>query len=219
MNKCLKCNVNLHVNDNICPLCHNKVENVQNDSIFPEIKSKYKFHNLLVKISLLLSLCGVIFSSFINYIISKEISWALFVNLGILSFWITFIIGIKRRKNFMKLLFTEIVVIIGLAIIWDKYTGFYKWSLIYVLPLLCISYMITFLILRIFTNKINKDHIIHTYLNSLIGLIPLYFIFKKNINPLWPSYISVFTSIFTLIFIFIFNHKTLEHEMKRRLHI
>ena len=119
----------------------------------------------------------------------------------------------------MRILFAEIIAIIILSILWDLSTGFHKWSLTYCLPFLCIAYTITFLIIRIFTKYHNKEYILYTYLNSLIGIFPLYFILKDNLNTLWPSYISVLTSIFALIFLFIFNHHTLETEIERRLHI
>ncbi|MBE6154634.1 MAG: hypothetical protein E7163_03590 [Firmicutes bacterium] len=219
MNNCDKCNVKIHTSENICPLCKNKIDFKNNNSIFPQIKPKYKRHNLLKKITMFLSSCGIIFSLLINYTINKGFSWSLFVVLGIISFWLTFINGIKKRHNFYNLLITEIISLIILSIIWDYYTGFYKWSLIFVLPFLCVAYTITFLILRIFTNKTNKDYIVYTYLNCLIGLIPMYFIFTNKFKIIWPAYISVTTSIFTIIFLVIFNHRTLEKEIEKRFHI
>ena len=119
----------------------------------------------------------------------------------------------------MRILFTEILSIMILSIIWDLLTGFHKWSLMFVLPLLCIAYTITFLIIRIFTRQTRKEYILYTYLNSLIGLIPLYFIIGNKLSVLIPSYISVSISIVALIFLFIFNQRTLEDEIERRLHI
>ncbi len=219
MNKCLKCNVDIYTSTPICPICQNPIKLEKDNSLFPKIKSKYKFHKELLYISLLTSFLGIIISTILNLLISHELSWCIIVDLGITSFWLTFINGINKRKKIMKLLFTEIILITILSVFWDYYTGFHKWSIIYVLPFLCIAYTITFLILRIFTNKVNKDIIIYTYINALIGLIPLYFILKKSFKTLWPSYFSVITSIIALIFLFVFNYKTLENELARRLHI
>lgn len=219
MNKCPKCEVTLKSSSNICPLCHNKIKLKEKNSIYPKVKSPYRAYSLLIRISLLATLCGVIFSLLINYWISNEISWSIFVILGIISFWLTFSTGMNRRHGFMRILFAEILAIIILSILWDLSTGFHKWSLTYCLPFLCIAYTITFLIIRIFTQNTRKEYILYTYLNSLIGIIPLYFILKNNLNTLWPSYISVCTSIFALIFLFIFNHHALETEIERRLHI
>ena len=219
MNKCSKCDVILKTSSNICPLCHNKINLKEKNSIYPEIKTAYHQHHILAKLSLFITMCGIIFSLLINYWVNNEISWSIFVILGILSFWLTFSTGINRKHGFMRILFAEIISIITLSIIWDFITGFHKWSLMFVLPLICIAYTITFLIIRIFTSYTKKEYILYTYLNSLIGLIPLYFILENKLSILWPSYISVSTSIFALIFLFIFNHHTLEAEIERRLHI
>ena len=194
----------LKTNSNVCPLCHNKIDLKQKNSIYPELKT-YSNYNLLIRLSLFITICGIIFSLLINYWVNKEISWSVFVILGILSFWLTFSTGINRKHNFMRILFTEILSIMILSIIWDLLTGFHKWSLMFVLPLLCIAYTITFLIIRIFTRQTRKEYILYTYLNSLSVLI--------------PSYISVSISIVALIFLFIFNQRTLEDEIERRLHI
>lgn len=219
MSRCPKCEMNLKTNSTVCPLCHNKINLEAKNSIYPIVKNIYRAHDLLMKISLFTSICGIIFSLLINYWVNNEISWSIFVILGIISFWLTFSMGMNNKQGFMKILFGEIISIIVLSIIWDLSTGFHKWSLTYCLPFLCISYTITFLIIRIFTRYTKKEYILYTYLNSLIGLFPLYFILRDTLNTLWPSYISVSTSIFALIFLFIFNHHTLETEMKRRLHI
>lgn len=219
MNKCPKCEVVLKTSSDTCPLCHNKIKLKEKNSIYPELKTTYREHRILMKLSLFITLCGIIFSLLINYWISNEISWSIFVILGILSFWLTLSTGINHRHGFMRILFAEILIILLLSIIWDLLTGFHKWSLMFVLPLLCIAYTITFLIIRIFTRHTKKEYILYTYLNSLIGLIPLYFILENNLSILWPSYISVSTSILALIFLFIFNHHALETEIERRLHI
>ena len=173
----------------------------------------------MIKISLFISLCGIIFSLLINYWVNNQISWSPFVILGILSFWLTFSMGINSKHGFMRILFAEIISIMVLSIIWDLLTGFHKWSITYCLPFLCISYTITFLIIRIFTRHTRREYILYTYLNSLIGLLPLYFIIKNNLNTLWPSYVSVSTSILALIFLFIFNYYTLGTEIERRMHV
>jgi len=219
MNKCPKCNMTLHVNETVCPICHNPIDLNEPDSIYPKILPKYRSLKLFMKIALLISALGIIFSCSINYIVNNKLSWSIFVILGIVSFWLTFLVSAKHERSFMKKLFVEIIAIIILSILWDKSTGFHKWSFTYVLPFLCTSYTITFLIIRIFTSKATKDYVMYTYLNSLIGFIPAHFIIHNSVHPLWPSYLSIFTSVLVICFLFLFNRKTLESEIERRLHI
>ena len=73
MNKCPKCEVVLKTNHHICPLCHNKIDFKEKNSIYPQIKSNHKYRNLMI-ISLFISLCGIIFSLLINYWVNNQIS-------------------------------------------------------------------------------------------------------------------------------------------------
>jgi len=219
MKKCYKCNININSVNLKCPLCQSTIEEEVCDIVFPIIPNMYKKHNLIFKLLLFLSVFGCILCTIINYLISKKISWAIFVIAGIISFWITFITGMKRRNNFMKFLFAEVIIILLSSSIWDYFTGWHAWSITYVLPFLCISYITTLFILRIFIKNIFENYIIYIYINLLIGLIPLYFIFKDKLNNEIPSIICVIFSIFSLLILGIFNHKQMKNELERRLHI
>lgn len=219
MNKCINCQVTIQTNLNKCPLCNQEIKNEKPNSVYPEIKTSYKAHHILYRILLLISLLGITLSLFINYIISYKISWSFFVSLGIICFWVTFITAVKHRKNISKLLFAEIIALIIIAYVIDRLTGYHRWAIIYVLPFLCLSYTIIFILARIFRNHVTKELILYTYLNSLIGLIPLIFLIRKSIFPRWPSIISIIGSIFAIIFLTIFNHKTLKNEIEKYLHI
>ena len=220
MKKCYKCNVNINSSVPICPLCKNNIEkNEKDESVFPFIPNIYKKNKLILKCFMFFSFEGCILSIMINYLISNKISWSWFVVAGIISFWITFIIGIKQRNNFMTLLFLEVLIVMISAVIWDYFTGWYFWSINFVLPFLCIAYITTLFFLRIFLKNVFKDYIIYIYIYSVIGLIPLYFIIKGSLYIKWPSIICVIFSIFSILALGIFNHKQMKAELERRLHI
>ena len=220
MKKCYRCNVFIKSNVSKCPLCNGGIEDeLDGENIFPIIPNIYKKHKLFFKSLLFLSILGSVLCLIINYLVNKEIGWAWFVIAGIISFWITFITGIKKRNNFMTLLFVEIILILISSIVWDYFTGWHFWSITYVLPFLCIAYITILFSLRIFLKNIFKDHIIYIYINSLIGLVPLYFILRDKLTTKWPSIICVIFSIFSILLLAIFNHKQMKNELERRLHI
>ncbi len=220
MKKCYKCNVLVNSNIPRCPLCQTNIDGDNKDeSVFPVIPNMYKKHKLVFKLLLFLSVFGCVLSTIINYIMDRKIGWAWFVIAGIISFWITFIIGVKRRHNFMKLLFAEVMLLLISSIIWDYFTGWYFWSITYVLPFLCIVYIATLFFLRIFLKNVFKDYVIYIYINSLIGLAPLYFIIRNKLSMEWPSILCVVFSIISILALAIFNHKQMMNELERRLHI
>lgn len=220
MKKCYKCNVSLQSLSSYCPLCNNRIEsNELNESIFPVIPTLYIKHKLFLKLLLFISILGCAICTVINYFVSKKIGWAWFVIAGIVSFWITFITGIKRRNHFMKLLFSEVILILVCSVIWDYFTGWHFWSITYVLPFLSISYITTIFFLRLFLKNIVRDYVIYIYINCLIGLVPLYFIIRNRLLVEWPSIVCIIFSVFSLLTLAIFNHHQMKNELERRLHI
>lgn len=219
MKTCYKCNVKINTNVEECPLCHNILEEKnKGENIFPTIESKYQLREILEKILKFLAISSVFISIFLNYVISKEISWSLFVVAGITSFFITLNITLKTRKNFMKLLFAEFNIILFSSILWDIFTGFYKWSLNYVLPLTCISYIVAIFIMRIFFKYYIKDYVFYIVTSCLIGLSPIILLIFNVLTVRWISYISVCISIFVIALMYVFNKKSLQKELERRLH-
>ena len=220
MKKCYKCNVSINSSIAKCPLCNSNIEDDELDeSVFPIIPSLYAKNKLFLQLLLFISVLGCAICMVINFIVSKEFGWSWFVVAGALSFWITFIIGIKKRNHFMKLLFSEVILVLISSLLWDYFTGWHFWSVTYVLPFISISYITTLFFLRLFIKNIFKDHVIYIYINSLIGLIPLYFILRGTLSNEWPSILCVLFSICSILALAIFNHRQMKNELERRLHI
>ncbi|MBQ7136512.1 MAG: hypothetical protein IJO43_00865 [Bacilli bacterium] len=220
MKKCYKCNVSINTNVDKCPLCDNALTGKkEGDNIFPIIPSIYTKNTIFLKLLLFASILGCVICSIINLLVSGEVGWAWFVIAGIVSFWITFMTGIKKRNHFMKLLFSEVMVVLVSSVLWDYFTGWHLWSVTYVLPFLCIAYITALFFLRFFIKNIFKDYVIYIYINALIGLIPLYFILRGTLSNEWPSVFCVLFSVCVILALAVFNHRQMKNEIERRLHI
>lgn len=219
MKKCFKCHININTNIDECPLCKSPLNTKEKgEDVFPIIMNEYNNHNLLYKLLLLISVTGILSCTFINYSISKHLTWSYFVIAAIGSFWATLLTAIRKKNYFLKLLFAELNVILIASILWDFLTGWHNWSITFVLPLVCISYIISIFILRLFIRKLLKDHIIYSYINCLIGMIPLYFVLTNKVTIMWPSIACIILSGFLMIALMIFNKKQVTSELERRFH-
>lgn len=219
MRKCLKCNVTIASSSVVCPLCNTPIEKGESEDVFPNLYYDYKHHDLLLNILKVCSIIATCLCLFLNFTISREVSWSLFVIAGIVSFWLTLVTALKGRKHFMKMLFAEMVLIIIVSIIWDYFTGFYFWSVNYCLPFLCSIYTICILLMRIFRANLAKDFIFYATINSMIGLVPGILIILNKVTVFWPSYISVIISVVILVFLIVFNRRQVKNELERRFHI
>lgn len=219
MKKCFKCNVNINTNVDSCPLCKSPIKgNEKTYDVFPVIMNNYNNHTLLYKLLLLISATGILTCTFINYSISKQLTWSYFVIAAIGCFWATLLTAIRRRNFFLKLLFTELNIILIASILWDALTGWHNWSITFVLPFVCISYIASIFILRLFIRKLLKDYIFYSYINCLIGMIPLYFILTNKVSIVWPSIACVVLCSFLMIALIIFSKKQVTSELERRFH-
>ena len=214
MRRCLKCNVDIASNADICPLCQTPIEKAKGNNVFPELEFNYKHHSLLLNILKVCSLIAIIICLFINFTISRAITWAWFVIAGILSFWLTLVTALRGRKHFMKMLFAEMILIIVVY-----FTGFNFWSINYCLPFLCSVYMVLILLMRLFRRNLAKDFIFYATINSMIGLVPGVLLIFNKVSVTWPSYISVILSIVILVFLTVFNKRQVKNELERRFHI
>ena len=219
MRKCLKCNVSIASSSSVCPLCKTPIEKGDSYDVFPNFHYNYKHHDLLLNILKVCSIIAIVICLFLNFTISRTISWSLFVIAGILSFWLTLVTALRGRKHFMKMLFAEMILIIVSSILWDYFTGFNFWSINFCLPFLCSIYTICILLMRIFRANLAKDFIFYATINSMIGLVPGILLILNKVTVAWPSYISVIISVIILVFLTVFNKRQVKNELERRFHI
>lgn len=219
MNKCNKCNVFINTKTSKCPLCGCNIKNNDGINVFPHINYLDKKYHLMKKILLFLSLCGIFISLYINYSITHTLSWSYFVVLGIITFWITLLISLNSHKNLIKMLFLEMIILIGLSLIWDYSTGFKLWSINYLLPFICVLYLVGIFIIKLFMKKLESEFVFYASVASLIGLIPGILILFDKLYVKFPSYICSIFSMIMLIYLFVFNKKIVKDELEKRFHI
>lgn len=219
MNKCNKCNVYINTKTSKCPLCGCNINSSKGENVFPHINYLDKKYHLMKKILLFLSLCGIFVSLYINYSITHTLSWSYFVVLGIITFWITLIISLNSRKNLIKMLFLEMIILIILSLIWDYSTGFKLWSINYLLPFIIVLYLTLIFIIKLFIKRLESEFVFYASVSSLIGLIPGLLVLLDKLHVYFPSYICSILSIVMLIYLFVFNKKIIKDELEKRFHI
>ena len=67
----------------------------------------------------------------------------------------------RKRRNFAKSILWQVAFVSAIALLWDFFTGFHGWALDYVLPILCVSAMISIVLLANICKLHVQDYIIY----------------------------------------------------------
>lgn len=218
MIKCEKCNVELDIISNKCPLCNSVVQDNTNvDGSYPNIKTVVS-SKMLKKIIFFIACMVSIGVIFLNYILTPKIKWGWFVIGQIVMSYYIFSGILNGRKKVIKLLFALNILVCGLSIFWDAYTGFHGWSTNYVIPSLCISYGVFMVVLRIVKYYAFKENSSYIYLNILLMFLPIILVYfgYADLNVL--IYLSGLFGIINLLTLIIFDGSSFKDDIVKKLH-
>ena len=137
MKHCDKCKIDVRGEFERCPLCQNKLTGESTPYEFPKVQSFYEKYEKIFKFAILVTSSLSIISIAVNILLPQSGHWSLFVLFGVICFWLTTNICIKKRQVISQNIAAEAVIISILCVIWDKFTGWHGWSVDYVLPLCC----------------------------------------------------------------------------------
>ena len=220
MKHCDKCNVNVKGNRTTCPLCQAVLSGeTEGKEIFPVIPTIYTEHSLFFKILVFLSILAAVTSATINVILPQKGWWSLFVIAGIVCMWLIIFAAAKRRKNIIKNIFFQVVFISVLAILWDVLSGWNRWSVEFVIPILCVSATIAISIIAKVMNLYFEDYIVYVMLNALFSIISIILLLSGVIHIILPSLVCIAANIVSMSALMIFEGGSLIGELKRRLHL
>ena len=219
MSKCIKCDVEVNSVTSRCPLCNSELKKWnKEDSIYPN-KVNVLNHALVKKFILLIVVLCSVGTFAINYFLTPNIKWSLFVVLQIIIIGAIVSKIMSGRNKVLKFLFMSSFVICGISIFWDMYMGSRGWSLDYVLPSLCISYSIFVLILRVVNYLAFRETSSYIYFNVMLGFVPCILMAFGYIHVPILAYISGVLAFLNLLILLIFDWSDFKNFILKKLHI
>ena len=217
MSKCLKCDVNVNSVTNRCPLCDSIIDDTK-DNIYPrKIKGlKYRFvRKISLFITLMCSLCVLL----LNYYLTPNYRWSLFVIVQLLIFYILFFKILDGKNRVLRMLFAFNILVCFISIFWDIYIGFNGWSLDYVFPSLCITYGIFVLLLRFINYFAFRQNTSYIYFNICLGFVPLLLLHLDIVKVDILADLSVVIAFINLIILIIFDWSDLKNFIAKKFHL
>lgn len=218
---CEHCKVKVTGIGTKCPLCSCRlVGEPENDyPQYPILGHSTSKMYLIYRLMKMAAIVSSVISILINYIEYNGTLWSMFVVAGLACGWLIMSIGVSRKANLIKLLQWELYITCALAIIWDYFTGWYRWSIEFVLPCACIACMVLIFILSTILKKQPKEYLIYLTLVDVLGFLPILFIIIEWVNIKLPSVICIGVSTVLLVGIFLFKRHAAYGEIKKKLHV
>jgi len=222
MLRCDHCGIDLPGNPGRCPLCQDKPSGTPDNTgnRFPVLSScQEAFSRMLLTLIAFGSVCAAAVCVTVNLILPAGGWWSLFVVTGIGTLWIDLAVLIRKRENLPKNILWQVAVVSFLAYLWDRFTGFFGWSLDYVLPILCTCAMIAMTLIARIRKLHIQNYILYLVMDCLLGIISFVLILTGTVRVVAPSAICFGASVIFLAALLFFEGKALWAEIQRRLHL
>lgn len=216
MKHCDACKLDISGDRERCPLCQTPLSGEPTPEIFPLVPTIYRQFNMFFKLMMFISVIVALVTLSINLLMDGTGFWSLFVLLGIACVWISLAIAVRKRKNIPKGMLYQVFIVSVLCVIWDFVTGWHRWSVDFVIPMLCLSCIVAMAILSKILSWSLETIIIYFWIAALFGIVPIVFYFLKILRNPIPSIICVAGSLLCLSAIIIFNGSNIWSELKRK---
>ncbi|WP_010256383.1 DUF6320 domain-containing protein [Treponema primitia] len=219
---CHKCRVRVGGSPRRCPLCQGELSGEAEPGldVFPEIPILPVPNKRLISFIAFGTIAVAVITVAINIAIpSGGVWWSLFVIAGLGSLWLSFLVINNQWWNIPKIIFLQLLVISVMVLLWDFFTGFYKWSLNFVIPTLFSCSMIALAVFAKVRRLKVEDYIIFLGIISVISIFSLLLIIFHVVTIVYPAVICFALSLISLAFLLVFEGRALWEELQRRMHL
>ena len=239
MRYCYCCKVTIADNAPRCPLCDGELADAgdsgaagasspvtavnsrnSGESVFPIAPPVVPPSKRLITFIGFGTVVAAVFAVAVNIAVTPgHVWWSLFVISGLCSLWLCFLVSNKRWWNIPKNIFLQLMVLSVLEIAWDFFTGFNKWSINFVIPIMFTCSMIALFVFAK-VRKLNAgDYILFLVIISILSIFSLLLIIFNAVTVIYPALICFTFSVISTAFILLFEGKSLLEELKRRMHL
>ncbi len=187
MRYCPECKVTIGEPDKNCPLCGTALIITEQESpeerLYPDFTTAGKKHNpfpFLARLFVFLSVIGITVCTFLDLLITRHLSWSLYVTGGIIVCWMTVGLHLIARINLNYQLLIDLCAVSFYLMLIDWLTGWIGWSVDYVIPILYIGIMITTIILALVFRVYWREYILSLVAVCFLGIGPLLIFFNSR---------------------------------------
>ena len=186
--------------------------------LYPK-KMSSKKADLIIGISIIISILIGIMLFVINKLTSGTIQWAALANSGIIYIWVTVMYSINKNINIAGHVLIQTIAISLLTVFIDYQIGFSGWSIDISIPIIIIVANVTMLILTIVSYKKYIKYAIYQLIIVLFSMLPVIFIGENIVRNPVLSIIATSISILNFIVCIVLCTKDIKEAIIRKFHM
>lgn len=163
-----------------------------------------------------LCFAAAVISCMINYMLTSTVDWAWFVAAGCFCGWLVAVMAFKKRWNLLKNSMWQLLMVSGLSILWDLFTGRNGWSVDFVIPIASLATLCSMLVIVRAQRLEQAEYLFYLLLASAFGYIPLILLLCGVVTIPHPSIICTGVSLLFSAGLFIFKRKDTFKELRKK---
>lgn len=157
-------------------------------------------------------ICGMI-----NYLMLETLNWFWFAAAGCLCAWLVVGVAYFKRRNILKNLTWQLLLITVLCILWDHFIGWKGWSVDFVFPFGALAVLGSVPVIAGVSHLETEEYLYYLLQAAMIGCIPAVLIWSGIVHYTLPSVLCTGISFLTLAGMFIFQKKDTLREFRKKL--
>lgn len=194
------------------------VERVQPE--YPEPDVPGELETKVFRFYSFLCLAAIVAFVAADFTFQPLIQWPLFTAAGIGSMWLASWIGFTKRYNLMKNAMWQLIIVSAGCILWDVFTGWHGWSVDFVLPIVCMSILLSMWIITKVQRHTAREYMIYFVMAGGYGaILPLILLLTGVIKLPIISVVCVVVCFLFLAALVIFKGKEFREEMHKKFHV
>ena len=229
MNNCKRCGIRVMDATQICPLCHGVLtqtdeadeKNMKRAVGYPDVKQKTRRFQKVGRILLFLSLALEVVLIFINYITYDAFSksWSVITG-GVIAYLILTLWDVLgHRQGHIRVIYTQIFVVMGLMILIDVSLDWSGWSLEFGLPCVIYGLVLAIVICMAINSSRWQNYLLMQLAAVLLSVLDVALHFAGFLNHIVLAWIALGLSVLLWSGTMIIGDRKARNELKRKLHI
>ncbi len=231
MYKCDNCNITIYDNVDVCPLCHQVIDEISKEeeaevvkvfgasSPYPDVKRIVQRTELAMKLIVFLSILAEVILIGINYFKTPKIMWSLISGIAFVYLLLSLKYWISHDSGFAIKLGIQITLTMIILAVLDHFTGSKGWSFEWAIPgIILFGDAMALFLMMLNRQRWYSYTMFLLYMELLSVAVMVLHFFNKITNIVMPITCIALSSLFMLATI-IFGDRAFYREFKRRFRV